>query len=249
MKQIEIRTAQNVTIDYELATLWERALSFLIDFIIYFIFYISAFSVVNAIFSWEILSSGGFIDLIIVMLFMFGLLGYHFFMELGFNGQSVGKMALGIRVVRVDGEEAGISAFLLRSLFLVVDFFLSLGILAMLFIVSSTRHQRLGDLTANTTIIRLRTSMRFKLGDILKINTVENYEPQYEEVKRLKEEDMLLIKEVLNRQMRYQNAAHDEALEQMVDKVVETLDIERPKKRHYTAFLRTLIRDYIVLTR
>src|SRR5690606_13798469 len=108
---------------------------------------------------------------------------YQLFSEILADGQSWGKKAMGIKVVRIDGKEPGLSDYFLRAIFHITDTFASLGILAALMISSSEKKQRLGDMTANTAVIRVRFNLRFRLEDILKINTLENYEPTYPEVR------------------------------------------------------------------
>jgi len=62
------------------------------------------------------------------------------------------------------------------------------------------------------------------------------------------ERDMLFIKSVLTRHSRYSNQAHHEVLEDLISHLMPILDIEvRPLNR--VEFLKTLLRDYIVLTR
>ena len=120
--------------------------------------------------------------------------------------------------------------------------------MAALMISSSNKNQRLGDMTANTTVIRIKFNLRFRLEDILKINTLEDYEPTYPEVRRLSEKDMLLIKTIISRYRKYRNKAHQEVIDELVQNLVQLLDIvETPRDK--IAFLKTLIRDYIVLTR
>jgi len=132
---------------------------------------------------------------------------------------------MGIQIVRMDGQQPTIGDFLLRSVFLIVDVVFSFGIIAVLLTSSSDRRQRLGDLTANTTVIKVKQNLRFLLSDILKINTLDDYEPQYSDVKKLSEQDMLLIKNVLNRHSEFKNEAHKKVILEVVKKVKEKLDI------------------------
>ena len=248
MKNIDIITAQNVVIEYELASLRERFLGFFIDFIIvisaYYLIVIFSLSLLE-----ETINNSGFAAGVIFWLLpVVGFMGYQFMSELFANGQSLGKRAMGIKVVRLDGREPGLSEYLLRAVFHIADTFFSAGVVGALMISSSVRNQRLGDLTSNTTVVRIRNSTRFGLSDILNINTLEDYEPEYHAVVQLREEDMLLIKETLNRYQTYGNQAHRDAVVQLVGKVREVLDIE-PEPTNKVAFLKTLLKDYIVLTR
>ena len=155
---------------------------------------------------------------------------------------------MGIKVVRLDGQEPGLVDYLLRSIFLIIDFVLSMGIIASMLISSTGNSQRMGDMTANTTVIRVKFNFRFRLEDILKINSLEDYEPSYPEVRRLSEKDMLLIKTVITRYQKHRNTAHKEVINELASHLSKILDIVNVPKNK-VEFLKTLIRDYIVLTR
>ena len=245
MASIDIRTTQNVTIEYELASLRERFFSFFIDLVIYYIgyffFWVAVVSIVSAY-----IDQWGF--MFIAMTMMVGLVFYHFVFEVFGGGRSLGKRAMNIRVVRLDGQEPGLGDHLMRSLFLVMDFFLSFGVLGAVLIGSTHSGQRLGDLAANTTVVRGKSQLHFQLKDILNIQSLDNYEPQYPAVRQMNEQDMLLVKNVLNRYQNWQNPAHAEAVRSTVEVVCQRLGIEPPSGNKID-FLKTLIRDYIVLTR
>ncbi len=244
MQTIEIRTTQNVTIEYELTSLRERFFAFFIDGLIvgmiYFVVMIILANTVGDI----LFENPMLISLMLIGIFVF----YQLFSEILADGQSWGKKAMGTKVVRLDGKEPNLSDYLLRAVFHIIDSIMSLGILAALMISSSNKNQRLGDMTANTTVIRIKFNLRFRLEDILKINTIEDYEPTYPEVRQLSEKDMLLIKTIISRYRKHRNKAHREVINELVGKLVQQLDISEPP-RDKIAFLKTLIRDYIVLTR
>ncbi|MBI5917337.1 MAG: RDD family protein [Bacteroidetes bacterium] len=245
MPSIDIRTTQNVTIEYELAALRERFFAFFIDLLIfwaiYFLFWILAISLVaDAVTDWGIH--------FMLLMNLVGLMIYHLLSEALGNGRSWGKRAVNLKVVRLDGKEPGVGDYLLRSVFLLVDFALSFGVLGGLLIGSTFKSQRLGDLAANTTVVRVKSKLSFRLQDILKINTLENYEPKYPAVRQMSEADMLLIKNLLGRCQSWQNTAHAEAVRQATQRFCQELDIE-PPRGNQIEFLKTLIRDYIVLTR
>jgi uncharacterized RDD family membrane protein YckC len=74
-------------------------------------------------------------------------------LEAGWNGQSLGKKLVGIRVVREDGSPIGWSAALLRNVLRLVDGFACYLVAAVL-VWRSPRRQRLGDRVAGTVVIR-----------------------------------------------------------------------------------------------
>lgn len=248
MQTIDIRTTQNVTIEYELATLRERMLAFFIDFLIVIAMYFALIFILLGAFGSALLNAGMLTYVLYGLLPIVGFMAYQFLSEALANGQSWGKRAMGIKVVRVDGQEPGLSDYFLRAVFLLVECILSMGVLAALLISSSPKNQRLGDMTANTAVIRTRSNSRFQLQDILKISSIETYLPQYPEVRRLSEQDMLLLKHLISRQRQYNNPAHQKAVQEAAERLGAVLEL-REVPRNKMEFLKTLIRDYIVLTR
>ncbi len=245
MATIDIRTTQNVMIEYELASLRERFFGFFIDLLLFFVIYFFLLFFLATLFG-DFITDWGFRFLGLMQLA--GLMLYHFMSEIFSNGQSWGKKATNLKVVRLDGQEPGPGDFLMRSLFLLVDFIFSAGVLGAVLISSTYRGQRLGDLAANTAVIRVKNQLHFQLSDILNIQTIEDYEPKYPEVKQLAEPDVLLIKNTLTRYKSWRNPAHAHAINEAVQVISKQLDIAPPKGRQ-TEFLKTIIRDYIVLTR
>ena len=151
-------------------------------------------------------------------------------------------------MIKIDGKAPTLGDYLARWGFRMVDIFLSIGSIASLLISSSDKGQRLGDMAANTTLIKIRFNLRFRLEDIERISTLDEYEPLYPQVRQLNEDDMLLIKNVITRTQRYPNNAHLDVLDKLTKDLVLKLDIDKMPKSKIN-FLKTLIKDYIVLTR
>lgn len=83
------------------------------------------------------------------------LFGYPVVFLVLMRGRTPGKAALRLRAVTIDGAPIGAREAILRSMGLVVDLLLPPGgITGMLFILFTPRHQRVGDLIANTIVIR-----------------------------------------------------------------------------------------------
>ncbi|MGB3548535.1 MAG: RDD family protein [Saprospiraceae bacterium] len=242
MKTIDIRTTQNVLIEYELANSGQRIFSFILDMLIvlggYLILMVIGF---HRFFPDE--------RVLLMFLPLLVFLTYYYLCQLLLAGQTLGMKAQHNKVVRIDGEDPTPADYLLRTLLLLPDAILSLGIPAILLINGSARAQRLGDIVANTAVIRARPGSPFSLEEIRSIQTLDKYVPLYPEIRRFSEDDMLLIKRSINRYARYPNDAHVAALIQLSNTVCERLGIERPADQSIRDFLRTLLQDYIVLTR
>ena len=80
-------------------------------------------------------------------------MAYYILME-GYLGQTLGKMLLGIKVIREDtGEVPGIKAAAIRSVLRVVDGLFSY-LVAFVTVQISRKNQRLGDMAAHTLVVR-----------------------------------------------------------------------------------------------
>lgn len=245
---IEIRTTQHVVIDYELASLRERMLAYMLDGVVVGVVYFVFFQLVLLIAGADWLEGGGWIRVLVFIPFLTYFL-YNIFSEILGRGQTLGKKAMNIRVVRLDGKDPEWSDVLLRACLQLVDSLFCFGIIGALLIKTTSQAQRLGDMAAHTTVVKLyNTSRSFQLSEILKISSLQDYQPAYPEVRRLSEQDMIFIKRVLDRFRAYPNDAHDGVIEDLVSHLMPILEVtQRPVDR--IDFLRTLLRDYIVLTR
>jgi hypothetical protein len=85
--------------------------------------------------------------------------GYHILLEAFWNGQTLGKKALGIRVRMADGSPVTPGAAFMRNVLRLGDFlpsFYTLGLMAMFF---TEKSQRLGDVAANTIVVKERRNV------------------------------------------------------------------------------------------
>jgi len=246
MKSIEITTTQHVTIEYELARLRERGLAWFMDLLLVLLGYFILLQLFGAIFGS--IFSGGMSDQVLVLLPFLGYFLYNIFFEIWNIGQTPGKMAMSIKVVRLDGKDPEWSDVVLRAVLHLVDSLFSFSVIGAVLIKTTGKSQRLGDLAANTTVIRIRGGEQYRLSDILGISSLENYQPTYPQVRNLGEQDMIFIKNVLTRRQRYPNEAHHEVAEDLVTHLMPLLDIQQ-RPPNPIEFLRILLRDYIVLTR
>lgn len=78
-------------------------------------------------------------------------------MEVALKGRSLGKLAVGGRIVRIDGGATGFRHAFIRALLGVLEIYMTLGSVAVLAGAFSARSQRLGDMVAGTYSQRVRT--------------------------------------------------------------------------------------------
>ena len=241
MKTVDIVTTQNVTIEYELATVGSRIGAFGIDLII-------------MCFAYSLLSMGAQIfpsPYSTYLTYIFGILFscYTFIAETLLHGQTIGKRALHIKVVKLNGEIPSASDNFLRWTFRLIDVALSFGTLALTLITTTAKAQRLGNIATDTVVINKKSSFNFSLNDILNISALENYTPMFPDVRRLSEQDMVLIKTVLVRTDKYRNSAHYDARVELVKQISTRLSIPYASIKNHEQFLKILLKDYVVLTR
>ena len=243
MKNIEIKTTQNVILQYELADLKDRILAFAID-LICVIITISLLSAIGFSVFVSSETATALFSIFLSCIFIF----YSLAFEVWNNGQSIGKMALRIQVIKTEGGQASFSDYAARWVFRMVDIYLSLGGVASILIASSSKAQRIGDIVANTAVVKVTASVNLSLKDLLTIRSQESYKPQFMQAKQLLEQDALLIKTALDRSRQFPNQAHEDALQILTDKVKSVLGLTTTNLDN-RKFLQTVLNDYVVLTR
>ncbi|SDL26903.1 Uncharacterized membrane protein YckC, RDD family [Catalinimonas alkaloidigena] len=230
MEKVSVETTHNVRIDYPLASVGDRIIALLIDLIILVSYGILLTYLIGLL---SLPTSGAAFVIYYLPVFLYQLL-----CEIFLEGQSLGKKLVKIRVVRLDGGAAGVSNYLLRWLLYPVDL-LFFGVAAILTILLSGRGQRLGDLAAGTTVIRLkRPAQTFEHPSLA--NLPADYAPYFPEVVRLDDHDIELVQEVLLAYRRQQQSGPVYAL---VQRLTETLQTDM-KGMNPVEFLKTIVRDY-----
>jgi len=162
-------TPEGISVSLVLAGAGTRATAYLIDIGVQ----LAVIVVVSTVLVREIWSTTS--DLVVTgifaLVYFLVTFGYFVLFETLDSGRSLGKRALGLRVVRLDGTGVGFLASLVRNLVRVLYeipvFYLVDGGL----ILGTSRNQRLGDLLAGTIVVRDRSD-RFSqfastpLGDL-----------------------------------------------------------------------------------
>lgn len=133
MSVVAISTPFNISIDLNIAPVWKRMVAFLIDGLI-LVVYALAMSMLVLRNIERAVNSEAVSFLFTLFLVILPVSFYHFLMEVFFSGQSIGKRAMGIRVVNFTGNEGSVSQYFLRMLFRASSISpLAAGIIASLF--------------------------------------------------------------------------------------------------------------------
>ena len=126
MESVRIETAHNVALQMEVATIVDRGLAVLIDWLVLAGWSIAVGQLFNAL-------DLAMPDWLGVVLFAIPWTFYHLLCEVLMDGQSIGKRARNIKVVRLDGAQPGIGNYLLRWVLRLVDTLFFLGAVVILF--------------------------------------------------------------------------------------------------------------------
>jgi uncharacterized RDD family membrane protein YckC len=253
MKTIEITTAQKVTIQYELASIANRFTALFIDMCIWIGFLVLFSRFFASVLAFNESFSFYYLYLFILPVVLF----YTLVSEILLDGQTLGKRLVGLKVVKLNGDSADSFDYVIRWAFRFLDIWLSAGSIAAMLISSSNYNQRLGCLLSGTTVIKKKSSKVYQLNEILNIQSLDDYAPVYPQVIKLSEKDLLFLKKTIERYNKYKNEAHQKAVLQLSKKMTEILDIDKiPTSKLALSpaddkiiFLKTLLSDYIVLTR
>lgn len=232
MANTKIVTGQYVTLSQMPASLGDRVVARLIDYVI-----LIAYGIVVGIIIYDMdlpdnLSRNAFVAVILAL--YLPVLFYHPVMELLHHGQSVGKTVMHIKVVNEDGTSPTLSGYLLRFLLTPID--IELGGLGLVSIVLTKKSQRLGDLAAGTMVIKTKTPY-VVLPDYSYI--VNGYEPTYTEAAELS----LNQAELISRVLYYTKADRYELINRLALKIQQTMGVV-PQTGTQEQFLYTMLNDY-----
>ncbi len=227
---VAIRTSQNVLLEYQPVSIGDRILASLLDY--------------GVIISWLMLmfwlpsSVGRTTSSFYVVLVFLPIVFYDLVSEWFLNGQSLGKIALKIRVVMLDGSQPGLGAYLLRWVFRLIETVAFFGgAVPIITAAINGKGQRLGDIAAGTAVLSLAPAVL--LDDVLMQPLPENYLVQFPDIRMLSDRDMSLIRQVLLR-------SNETTLQRTADKIKQVTDIQSDLPNR--TFLETVIRDYQFIT-
>lgn len=250
MKTISFTTSQFVTIDYELASPVYRAVAAFLDVIFLLIYMaIASYIISMNLFDVNMNVAQDRWSLLSIFLLRLPWMLYSPVIEYLTNGRSLGKLIMGIRVVKSNGETAGLREYFTRWIFRIVDIWVGgFGFLALLVAGTTEKRQRIGDIMADTVVIKVKDTQIYSLRDVLSIKSSDNHVPTYPNVIRFSDEDMLLIKNTILRVQRYPNQSNKDFAIELADETARLIGLpETPPKR--MEFLKTVLQDYVVLTR
>ena len=253
MTMITVNTPFNIDLEFKIAAFSKRLLAWMIDIVVISIYYYVMLRFIYPLLgiSETITTASQLFVIIIPVLF------YQLAFELLFNGQTVGKMAAGIKVIDKEGHEPGweqyiirwilclgnlyiyvVPYILLRSPWMMIGFMI-LYIPDFLTVIISARSQRIGDLAAGTVVIDKNYKADITETIYLPVSDTE-YVPHFPEVMRLNDRDINGIRNLLDIKRPSKDTEH--YMIDVAQKIKSVLGIE--SHLHARDFLQQLLQDY-----
>jgi uncharacterized RDD family membrane protein YckC len=188
MQTIQVRTTQNVFIHYPVASIGDRILAYLLDQILKLV---CAVALGTLLFYGEVEEMWVWVIAIgVPMLF------YSVLFEIFMNGQTPGKRVLNIKVIRLNGTPATIGDYILRWIFSLLEFTILSGAIAVMIIAVGGKGQRLGDVVAGTSVIKLVEQKEITAQEVF-VAADESYIPTFRQALQLNEKDIEIIQRAL----------------------------------------------------
>lgn len=240
MVELQINTTQNVNINFIAASVGERILAYIIDLVIKIAYIVVAFQIVFNLFEWNIAidEMDGWSQRAIYMCFLLPVMFYSLVFESLLDGQTIGKRIMKIKVVKIDGYQAGIAEYLMRWFLRIVDLNMLSGIVALIAIVTSKKSQRIGDMTAGTSVITLKNNININHTILEELD--DSYTPTYPNVIKLSDNDARIIKETYVRA----KASRDyDTLIKLRKKIIDVVEIKDFNDTDIQ-FIDTILKDY-----
>lgn len=242
MSELSITTTQNVNINFTAAHVGTRIGAHMIDNLIkgayallcsYLVFDLMGLEAYMKNFDqWE----SNTIYLIAYLPVIF----YTLVFESLFEGQTPGKKLLKIKVIKIDGYQAGFGDYLMRWLLRLVDIwvFFGTGLVGILAMANNKKTQRLGDMAAGTAVILLKNDISIDHTILKEVR--DNYVPVYPLVIKLSDNDVRIIKETYEASIKSSDYAMIDRLQTKIENVTGIKSVSY----NSMAFVDSVLHDY-----
>lgn len=152
----EVLTGEAVALDVQPTGVLLRAVGAVIDILLAVVLMVGALLIITGPLAPLLPEGAQQMTLIVTLVLLLVVLPTA--VESTTRGRSLGRLAVGTRIVRADGGASGFRQALIRALVGVLEIYFTLGVVAVLAGAFTPRSQRLGDLLAGTYSQRTRVA-------------------------------------------------------------------------------------------
>ena len=240
MIELQINTTQNVNINFTAASVGERILAYIIDLIIKVAYGVVVYQLIFNLFKLHELieDMDRWSQIAIYVTFYLPVIFYSLIFETLLDGQTLGKRIMKIKVVKIDGYQATLADFIVRWFFRIIDLNMMSGVVALIAIVTSKKSQRLGDMTAGTSVISLKNNVN--ISHTILEDLEAEYVPKYPNVIKLSDNDARIIKDTF---IKAKASKDYPTLIKLRTKIIEVVDIKE-RIGSDIEFIDTILKDY-----
>lgn len=159
----KVQTPENITLDFELAGVGSRGVALAIDTFIQNAILIGTILIVALISGNEVVdlwyAKDNTLYIVIALLLIFiTQSGYFILLEFFMKGSTIGKKIVGLKVIMANGEPISFTATLIRNLIRIGDMLPGIYGVGILSVFLSQRFMRIGDLAANTVVVKVKNN-------------------------------------------------------------------------------------------
>lgn len=240
MSELSITTTQNVNINFNAASVGERILAHLLDLVVKFAYIIVIYNVLIPVTGLEAVMADmdQWSYIAIIILLYLPVIVYSLVLEALFEGQTLGKRLMKVKVIKIDGYQAGFGDYFIRWLLRLIDMNIGMYIVGLVSMLVSKKTQRLGDMAAGTAVITLKSDININHTILKEIS--DNYIPVYPLVIKLSDNDVRIIKETYETSLK---SADFVMISKLQDKIEAVTGI-KSTSANATAFVDTVLHDY-----
>lgn len=234
-KIIIVPTTQNIELEYPLASVGDRIIATVIDWVLLggyalLVFkYVRLDAILHNIFQMD--------ENVAALVLLSPMMAYSLVCESLFQGQTLGKRLRQIRVIGLDGKTPSFFSLMLRWLMRPLELYSASGVIALIAVSSTKRNQRIGDLLAGTSVIKLKLATSF--AETMFVETNEEYKVQFPQIRNLSDKDVAILKEILDIGLRNNNP---DLLRRLATRIKEVVGVE--SRLPSDLFLETILADY-----
>ena len=223
-RTLDVRTPESIAFSYELAGIGSRFLAVAIDLLL------QIGILIALLWGFALVAPHGqgritFVHNVVVGLTIFVVFviffGYFIIFEAMWNGQTPGKRALGLRVVRDGGYPIDGSASLVRNLIRVGEMMFGFYAISAISALVSPENKRLGDIAAGTIVVR-EAKMQSPASMLREIRE----EPVYAATAYASGEERALVKRFLERRDSLDPRRRAELAHQIAERIRPRLPTE-----------------------
>lgn len=263
MNVFTINTPFNIELNFGLANFGHRLLAWFIDFAVLCIFnFVVMYFMFDKFYNFNIqqITSGDLLSTLAIVLLIIPSTFYHFLMQYFWDGASIGKKIMRIKVMNMDGGAASLSQILTRNLLCITNIGLGFclviisnpfAILGLIFILSilaspdilavivSKKKQKLGDIAAGTIVVLTDSEININKTIYVNLDEVNEYQLTYHNIHRLTDNEINGIQKIIENYKGYQF----DYLANLTIKLEEKIEQQR-NEIEFKDFFQRLVLDY-----